>query len=56
MSITQQALPVGRRLTTVAIRRPARRGSLYGSEHAWAVAFALPYVVIFFAFVLYPVV
>src|SRR6201994_1307605 len=56
MSITQQALPVGGRLTTLAIGRRARRGSLYGSDRAWAVAFALPYVVIFFAFVLYPVV
>jgi multiple sugar transport system permease protein len=56
MSITQQALPVGQRLTTVAIRRRARRGGLYGSDRVWAVAFALPYVVIFFAFVLYPIV
>src|ERR1700746_3360234 len=56
MSITQQALPVGGRLTTVAIRRRARRGGLYGSDRVWAVAFALPYVAIFFAFVLYPIV
>ena len=57
MSITQQALPAARpRLTTVAIRRRARPGGLYGSEHVWAIAFALPYVVIFFAFVLYPIV
>ena len=55
MSITQQALPAGSRLATVAIRRRARRGRLYGSDHVWAVAFALPYVVIFFAFVLYPI-
>src|ERR1700761_6465518 len=53
MSIT--ALPVGQRLTTIAIKRRARRGGLYGSDRAWAVAFALPYVVIFFAFVLYPI-
>lgn len=56
MSITQQALPAGSRLATVAIRRRARRGGLYGADHVWAIAFALPYVVIFFAFVLYPIV
>src|SRR5437667_356139 len=55
MSVTQQALPVGSRLTTVAIRRRARRGGLYGSDRVWAVAFALPYALIFFAFVVYPV-
>ncbi len=34
----------------------ARAGSLMsGSESAWAVAFVLPYVAVFFAFVLYPV-
>ena len=54
MSIT--ALPAGQRLTTVAIKRRPRRGSLYGSDRIWAIAFALPYVAIFFAFVLYPVV
>jgi len=56
MSVTLQALPAGQRLTTVAIRRRARRGRRYGSDRVWAIAFALPYVVIFFAFVLYPVV
>ena len=53
--ITQQALPSGRRLTTVATGRRARRRGLYGSEHIWAIAFALPYIVIFLAFVLYPI-
>ena len=56
MSVTLQALPAGQRLTTVAIRRRTRRGGLYGSDRIWAVAFALPYVAIFFAFVLYPIV
>src|ERR1700756_4339037 len=55
-SVTQETIPVAPRVTTVATRRRARRGGLYGSDHIWAVAFALPYVVIFFAFVLYPVV
>jgi multiple sugar transport system permease protein len=54
MSVTQQALTIGR-----ATARPARRAwhssGLYGAEYAWAVAFALPYVLIFFAFVIYPI-
>jgi multiple sugar transport system permease protein len=31
------------------------RGHLQGSEYAWALAFCVPYVVVFFAFVVYPV-
>lgn len=32
------------------------RGSLRGSEYTWAVAFLVPYIAVFFAFVVYPVV
>lgn len=45
----------------VALAAPQRdwfralRGQLQGSEYAWAVAFCLPYAVIFFAFVVYPI-
>ncbi len=38
--------------------RPVRRawhGGLQGSEFTWAVAFAVPYVLVFFAFVIYPI-
>ncbi|HZT86806.1 MAG TPA: sugar ABC transporter permease [Stellaceae bacterium] len=31
------------------------RGSLQGSEYAWAIAFCIPYVAVFLAFVVYPV-
>jgi len=31
------------------------RGSLHGSEFIWAVAFLIPYICVFFAFVVYPV-
>jgi multiple sugar transport system permease protein len=31
------------------------RGGLHGSEYAWAVAFIVPYIVVFLAFVVYPV-
>lgn len=47
------ALPAG------PIYAPSRarfwRGHLMGSEYAWAVAFCLPYVVMFFAFIVYPI-
>ena len=42
----------------VAASRPRwrlLRGHLQGSEYAWALAFLVPYVVVFFAFVVYPV-
>ncbi len=55
MSLTQQVRPIGSRLTTAAIGRPTRRRGLYGSERIWAVAFALPYALIFVAFVVYPI-
>ena len=31
------------------------RGGLQGSEFAWAIAFLVPYVAVFLAFVVYPV-
>ena len=31
------------------------RGGLRGSEFAWALAFLVPYIFVFFAFVVYPV-
>jgi len=52
---TQQSLPVR---GAFAPARTARRGwlvGLHGSEHAWAIAFALPYTVVFLFFVIYPI-
>lgn len=54
MSVTQQALTAGRTLVARPVRR-AWHGGLIGSEYAWAIAFALPYVAVFFAFVVYPI-
>jgi multiple sugar transport system permease protein len=54
MSATQQALAVGRGVATRPVRR-AWHGGLQGSDYVWAVAFALPYAAVFFAFVLYPI-
>ncbi|MDR3529188.1 MAG: sugar ABC transporter permease [Rhodopila sp.] len=55
MSVTQQTLAV-RPATVVA--RPVRSvwlGGLRGTDHIWAIAFALPYAAVFFAFVVYPI-
>lgn len=54
MSVTQQTLAVGRGV----IARPRGRtwyGGLQGSDLIWGIAFALPYVLVFFAFVVYPI-
>jgi len=53
MSVTQQALPAGH----LGVRPKHRtwHGELIGAELVWAVAFALPYVLMFFAFVIYPI-
>jgi multiple sugar transport system permease protein len=55
MSVTQQALTAGRAVGTRPLRR-AWHGGVLGSEYIWAIAFALPYIAVFFAFVLYPIV
>lgn len=54
MSLSQQALQVRPVVPLLRIWR-AHFGGLYGSDYAWAMAFALPYVAIFIAFVLYPI-
>ena len=54
MSVTQQALTVGPAVTARPVRR-RRRGGLFGAEYIWAIAFALPYVAVFLAFVIYPI-
>src|SRR5882724_343928 len=36
-------------------RRPPWRRPLHGSEHAWAIAFVVPYAAVFVAFVVYPI-
>jgi multiple sugar transport system permease protein len=55
MSVTQQTLAVGRGLAATRPVRRAWHAGLQGSELTWAIAFAVPYVLVFFAFVVYPV-
>jgi multiple sugar transport system permease protein len=54
MSVTQHALAA-----PLSSARPAGRawrgGGLRGSDYTWSVAFALPYALVFFAFVVYPI-
>lgn len=55
MSVSQHALPVGGAVTP---SRPVRRAwfsGIHGADYVWALAFALPYIAIFFLFVVYPI-
>jgi multiple sugar transport system permease protein len=56
MSSTRQALAIGRPVAVSRSRRPPWRGRLQGSDTSWAIAFVVPYVAVFAAFVIYPVV
>ena len=54
MSVTQQALSARSRPPRNPRGVPGVAGCS-STEHTWAIAFALPYVVMFLAFVLYPI-
>ena len=41
--------------TVRAVHRRTWHGGLQGSDLIWAIAFVLPYIAVFFAFVAYPV-
>ena len=56
MSTAQQVLGTGRTIAVDASRRPPWRVHLQGSDTTWAIAFLIPYVAVFVAFVAYPVV
>ena len=55
MSVTQQALSVGRAAVASRTRRHTWFGGLHGADYIWAIAFALPYIAIFLFFVIYPI-
>jgi multiple sugar transport system permease protein len=56
MSGSQQVLGVGRLLTNSRPWRPPWPRGPHGSHLAWAIAFFIPYVAVFLAFVIYPVI
>lgn len=55
MSTAQRAVPVRRAYGAARLRRGVGQGGLLGSDHAWALGFAIPYAVIFLLFVIYPI-
>lgn len=54
MSISQQALTIDQAVGIVPRKRRAWQG-VQGADFYWAIAFALPYVAVFLAFVVYPI-
>ena len=46
---------IDNRRVVSAEKRPARRGPLLGPDRLWALAFVTPYIVVFLAFVIYPI-
>lgn len=56
MSSTQQALGYAPPRVAGRSWRPPWHGGLQGSEISWAIAFFVPYVAVFLAFVAYPIV
>ena len=56
MSSTHQVLGISRPAAFSRSWRPPWHGGLRGSELSWVIAFFLPYVAVFLAFVVYPVI
>ncbi len=55
MSITQPTLTVDQAVGVMPRRRRAWGGGVQGADFYWALAFAVPYTAVFFAFVVYPI-
>ena len=55
MSLSQRAIPAGPVLAVRHMRHKAWHAGLWGTDYAWALAFAVPYTAIFLFFVVYPV-
>src|SRR5580704_11254715 len=51
----QQDIRVGRRFAAPQTMRRGWFAGIHRSDHAWAIAFALPYAGIFLFFVIYPI-
>lgn len=56
MSSTQHTIAIGQRIAAQRSWRPSWPGGPQGSDIAWAVAFMVPYAVVFLTFAVYPVV
>jgi multiple sugar transport system permease protein len=56
MGSTQQVFGIRQTMAVSHSRRPPWRIRLQGSDTTWAIAFVIPYVAVFAAFVVYPVI
>ena len=56
MSATQQAAEIGEPIRVGRTGRPPWRIRLQGSDTNWAIAFIVPYIMVFAAFIVYPVI
>lgn len=56
MSATQQVAAIGQPVQVGGARRPPWRIGLQGSDINWAIAFIVPYIAVFAAFIVYPVI
>lgn len=52
---TQSIQGFGRPMSTSTPQRPPWRFNLQGSDTTWAIAFLIPYIAVFLAFVVYPI-
>ena len=55
MSSSQQAVSLVRSAGAIGPRRRSWHGGRVGADYVWALSFALPYIAIFLAFVIYPI-
>ena len=55
MSTAQQSSAIDQALADIPRKRRIWQGGLRGHDAAWAIAFAVPYVCVFLAFVVYPI-
>jgi multiple sugar transport system permease protein len=55
MSVTQQVIASDRGFASARSSRRGWFGGLHGADLLWAIAFALPYTVLFLGFVVYPI-
>jgi multiple sugar transport system permease protein len=55
MSSTQQTLAFGEPIAVSRSGRPPRHFRMQGSDTTWAIAFLIPYIAVFLAFVVYPI-
>jgi multiple sugar transport system permease protein len=56
MSTAERVVPIGPVVRATRPRHQSWHGGLLGPDYGWALAFAVPYIVIFLLFVVYPII